>query len=94
MTLIKEITFQDWETLAKKICFVFNFFHFLETWVLEETGKFPSLIALRFLISLKKAIFWGISLVVQWLRLHASTSGGKGSILGWETKIPYGAAKK
>ena len=59
--------------------------------MLEETGKFPSLIALRFLISLKKAIFWGVLRVVQWLRLRASTAGGKGSIPGWETKISCGA---
>ena len=31
----------------------------------------------------------GISLVVQWLRLRASTAGGKGSIPGWGTKIPH-----
>ena len=29
------------------------------------------------------------SLVVQWLRLHASTAGGVGWILGWGTKIPH-----
>ena len=29
----------------------------------------------------------GGSLEVQWLRLQASTAGGKGSITGWETKI-------
>ena len=29
------------------------------------------------------------SLVVQWLRLQASTSGGMGSIPSWGTKIPY-----
>ena len=36
------------------------------------------------------------SLAVQWLRLHASTAGGLGSIPGWVTKIPHahGAAKK
>ena len=38
------------------------------------------------------------SLAVQWLRLHASTAGGMGSIPGWGTKIPhatwYGAKKK
>ena len=31
----------------------------------------------------------GTSLVVQWLRLHASTVGSLGSILGWGTKIPH-----
>ena len=30
----------------------------------------------------------GTSLVVQWLRLHASTAGGEGSVSGWGTKIP------
>ena len=30
---------------------------------------------------------WEISLVVQRLRLHASTAGGRGSIPGQETKI-------
>ena len=30
----------------------------------------------------------GTSLVVQWLRLHASTAGGAGLISGWGTKIP------
>ena len=31
----------------------------------------------------------GTSLAVQWLRLHASTAGGAGSIPGWGTKIPH-----
>jgi len=31
----------------------------------------------------------GPSLVVQWLRLSASTAGGVGSIPGWGNKIPY-----
>ena len=31
----------------------------------------------------------GDFLVVQWLRLHASTAGGTGSIPGWGTKIPH-----
>ena len=29
--------------------------------------------------------------MVQWLRLHASTAGGTGSIPGWGTKIPHAA---
>ena len=33
----------------------------------------------------------GISLVVQWLRLHASTAGDAGWIPGWEAKIPHAA---
>ena len=32
---------------------------------------------------------WETSLVVQWLRLHASTAGGTGSIPGQGTKIPH-----
>ena len=31
----------------------------------------------------------GTSLVVQWLRLHASTAGGVGSLPRWRTKIPH-----
>ena len=31
----------------------------------------------------------GTSLVVQWLRPHASNVGGMGSIPGWGTKIPH-----
>ena len=42
------------------------------------------------LTSLNKSKLWsgGGSLVVQWLRLHASTAGGMRLIPGWETKIP------
>ena len=38
---------------------------------------------------LSKNLKTGTSLVVQWLRLHASTAGGMGSIPGWRTKIPH-----
>ena len=31
----------------------------------------------------------GTSLVIQWLRLYASTAGGMGLIPGWGTKIPH-----
>ena len=31
----------------------------------------------------------GTSLVVQWLRLHASNAGGTGSILGRGNNIPH-----
>ena len=31
----------------------------------------------------------GTYLVVQWLRLHASTARDVGSIPGWGTKIPH-----
>ena len=44
-----------------------------------------------------KNTFWGNSLAVQWLGLHASTAGGTGSIPGQGTKIPHatwGMAKK
>ena len=34
-------------------------------------------------------MFIGISLVVQWLGLCASTAGGMGSIPGGGTKIPH-----
>ena len=36
----------------------------------------------------------GISLVVQWLRLHASNAGGMGSIPGQEIKIPHASRPK
>ena len=36
----------------------------------------------------------GTSLVVQWLRLHASMAGGVGSIPGQGTKIPHAARPK
>lgn len=31
----------------------------------------------------------GTTLMIHWLRLHASTGGGTGSIPTWETKIPH-----
>ena len=31
----------------------------------------------------------GTSLVVQWLRFHASNAGGMGLIPDWGTKIPH-----
>lgn len=34
-------------------------------------------------------ILLGTSVVVQWLRLHTSTTGGVSSTLGWGTKIPH-----
>ena len=36
---------------------------------------------------------FGISLVVLWLRLHASTAGGSALIPGQEAKIPYTIAQ-
>ena len=47
--------------------------------------------------SQKKKRKWGTSLVVQWLRLHASTAGGMGSIsaLGeLRSCMLHGGAKK
>ena len=32
---------------------------------------------------------WGTSLAVQWLRIHASNSGGTSSIPGWGSMIPH-----
>ena len=40
--------------------------------------------------SLKQRVF-GISMTVQWLRLHASNAGGAGSIPGQRTRIPHAA---
>ena len=45
---------------------------------------------------LKKANNW-TSLMVKWLRRHASTAGGVGSIPGWEEPkayMPHNMAKK
>lgn len=36
----------------------------------------------------------GTSLAIQWLRLHASTPRGAGSIPGWGTKIPHASGLK
>ena len=36
----------------------------------------------------------GTSLVVQWLRLHASNAGGTGLIPGQGSKIPHGERPK
>ena len=38
---------------------------------------------------IKRMKFGGISLAVQWLRLHASNAGGTGLLPGQETKIPH-----
>ena len=34
-------------------------------------------------------LLWGTSLVVQWLRLRASSAGVGGLIPSWGTKIPH-----
>ena len=36
----------------------------------------------------------GTSLAVQWLRIHASTAEGAGSVPGWGTKIPHATCGK
>ena len=41
-----------------------------------------------------KSIKWGISLEVQWLRLHSSNAGSAGSIPGWGTKILHATHPK
>ena len=43
--------------------------------------------------TLLQKLFLGTSLAVHWLRLHASTAGGMGSIPGWGTKIPHATRK-
>ena len=42
---------------------------------------------------LEDRIVVGTSLVVQWLRLGASTAGGMGSIPGQGTKIPHASRR-
>ena len=42
-----------------------------------------------FVLDLKKYLLAGISLVVEWLRLHASNAGGAGSVPGLGTRIPH-----
>ena len=44
-----------------------------------------------FIIASKNQTKPGTSLVVQWLRPHASNARGTGSIPGWGTKIPHAA---
>ena len=43
----------------------------------------------HFFVSFKVIFFSGTSLVVQWLRLHASTAGGMASNPGQRTRKPY-----
>ena len=42
-----------------------------------------------FVLDLQKDLLAGISLMIEWLRLHASNAGGAGSIPGQGTKIPH-----
>ena len=41
------------------------------------------------ILVVKKKIYFGTSLAVQWLRLCASGAGGAGLIPGWGLKIPH-----
>ena len=47
----------------------------------------------QFWPDIKLKLKWGISLVVQWLRLHAPNTGSPGLIPGWGTKIPRATRK-
>ena len=40
-----------------------------------------------------KKLKLGASLVVQWLRLHAPSTGALGSIPGWVARVPHAATK-
>ena len=40
-------------------------------------------------LNIQEKVELGTSLVVQWLRLHASNAGGTGSVPGKGTKIPH-----
>ena len=42
-----------------------------------------------FVLDLQKDLLAGISLMIEWLRLHASNAGGAGSIPGSGTRIPH-----
>ena len=48
----------------------------------------------KFVIFLFQKFYFGTSLAVQQLRLHASTAGGTGSIIGQGTKFPYASWPK
>ena len=62
---------------------------------LHSSRKITNTSHVNFQASLRKTQKTGTSVVVQWLRLRASTAGGTGLILGWEAKIPHpGPAKK
>ena len=53
----------------------------------KGTSKF------QFWSDIKLKLKQGISMVVQWLRLHALNTGGFGLIPGWGTKIPRATRK-
>ena len=59
----------------------------------NTTGWEDCPLPIEVLASLSKIIYnhltMEISLVIQWLRLHVSTLGDRGSIPGQETKIPH-----
>ena len=43
------------------------------------------------MLLLPSKVMQGTILVVQWLRLCASSAGGMGSIPGWGTRVPTGS---
>ena len=51
----------------------------------------PQLFNLKHESTVKNQGHQEIALAAQWLRLHTSTVGDMGSILGWGTKIPQAA---
>ena len=63
--------------------------HLVELVFLEPIYLCVNVIAQVHTVPCFKSGVLGTSLVVQWLRLHASTVGSLGSILGWGTKIPH-----
>ena len=82
---------RPWESLGKNTgvgC------HFLLQGIFPTPGSNPGLLHCRQILhclshqgSPQRKV-WGISLVVQLLRLRAPNGGGMGSIPGWGTKIP------
>ena len=59
--------------------------------MVHEVAAIQNAIQRYHVICDKKKRASGVSQVVQWLRLHASTAGGMGSIPGLGTKIPHAA---
>ena len=55
----------------------------------QSEGDMRSCLMHRISVWEDKILEIGVSLVAQWLRLHASTARGTGSIPDWGTKIPH-----
>ena len=66
-------------TIAYKLCVNVQWLIRVDVWQRPHYCK-------AIILQLKKWL--GTSLVVQWLRFHASTVGSIDSIPGWRTKIP------